>query len=82
MKNYQDSRTEKSPLTKRQLPNQKVVPIPISAFGGGKKNVVYHELLPRNITITAVYCQQIHPVEAAIPERRLGRHHQVILQLI
>ncbi|KAJ4439340.1 hypothetical protein ANN_07462 [Periplaneta americana] len=46
-----------------------------------RKGIVYYELLPRNVTITAdIYCQQPRRLTAAIEEKLPGILHQVLLQ--
>jgi histone-lysine N-methyltransferase SETMAR len=45
------------------------------------KGVIHYELLERNLTVTAErYCQQLCRLEEAIPQKRPGRRHGVILQ--
>jgi hypothetical protein len=45
------------------------------------EGIVHHELLERNLTVTAErYCQQFRNLEEAIQQKRPGRRHGVILQ--
>lgn len=53
-------------------------------FWWDKEDIVYCELLPRDVTITAeIYGQQprrLRRLETVVQEKGLGRHHRLMLQ--